>query len=382
MPWEIVPDDNACPVSRPWGVHKQDGGDLEGCHPTQADALEQMAALHASESDQETNSMEQHNEERAADESIYPLTPRQIAQYDALESVAELFGRWDKSSGPDGAHYVEVSPFPGLMCSSCAFYEGPRACEVVEGDIDPEGVCKMWIIPGDLVPADQTTVDQPDDQPAARVSALTGAEYRKDGEGWAVPEIERRALSDVEIRMDGDRPVIEGYATVYNYPYDVAGGPDAGGFQEIIARGAATKSVAESGNRDDVRLLIDHAGTPLARTRSGTLELSSDDIGLRVRAELDPANPKVAELRSAMERGDVDQMSFAFRAIRQSWSDDYTTRTISEVRLYDVSVVTFPANPATVVKMRSSDVISVGDHKNGRSVEMARRQAEHIKTRD
>lgn len=301
---------------------------------------------------------------------MYPLTPRQVAQYDALESVVEIFGRWDTSTGPDGAHYAEVSPYPGLVCSSCVFYEGGRACEVVEGDIDPGGVCKLWIIPGDLIDTGERTMSH------------TGAEYRREDDGWSVPEVERRALSDVELRMDGDRPVIEGYATVYGYPYDVAGGPDSGGFSEVISRGAATKSVSESGNRDDVRLLIDHAGTPLARTKSGTLELSSDDIGLRVRAELDPANPKVAELRSAMERGDVDQMSFAFRAVRQSWSDDYTTRTISEVKLYDVSVVTFPANPATVVKMRSADVGCDSDPAKGRSVELARRQVQQLSTTD
>lgn len=179
--------------------------------------------------------------------------------------------------------------------------------------------------------------------------------------------------------MENGRPVLEGYATVYNYSYPIGGGPESGGFSEIIARGAATKSVSEAGNRDDVRLLIDHAGTPLARTKSGTLQLSSDDVGLKVRAELDPANPRVIELKSAMKRGDVDSMSFAFRAVRQSWNEDYSVRTISEVKLYDVSVVTFPANPATVVKMRSRDVVSAQDPQTvGRSVRMARLQADQM----
>jgi phage head maturation protease len=70
---------------------------------------------------------------------------------------------------------------------------------------------------------------------------------------------------------------------------------------------------------------------------------------------LDPSNPTAAEVRSAMERGDVDQMSFAFRVVRDDWNKDYSERIISEVKLYDVSVVTYPANPATVVKLRSED---------------------------
>lgn len=195
-------------------------------------------------------------------------------------------------------------------------------------------------------------------------------EYRRTEEGVEVPERESRALARVEIRMDGDRPMLDGYATVYDYRYDVAGGPENGGFSEMIARGAAAKSSAEA----DVRLLVNHGGLPLARTKSGTMQLESDDVGLRVRAELDPSNPVVTELRSAMNRGDLDEMSFAFRALRNSWSSDYSERTITEVKLYDVSLVTYPANPATVAMMRSEDPPAV----IGRSLALARRQREAL----
>jgi HK97 family phage prohead protease len=83
----------------------------------------------------------------------HPVTPRQKALYDAVEAVVETFGQFDQSSGPDGAHYVAASPFEGLACGSCAFYDGARACEVVAGDIAPEGVCKFWLIPADLLAA-------------------------------------------------------------------------------------------------------------------------------------------------------------------------------------------------------------------------------------
>jgi HK97 family phage prohead protease len=87
-----------------------------------------------------------------------------------------------------------------------------------------------------------------------------------------------------------------------------------------------------------------------------------------------------ASLRSAMERGDMDQMSFAFKVIRDSWDAKYEIRTIHEVRLFDVSVVTYPANPASVAKLRSEDVQG-SEQATGRSVEMAKRQLEAITAR-
>ena len=204
-------------------------------------------------------------------------------------------------------------------------------------------------------------------------------DYRRTDEGLEAPEREERRIERLELRMEGDLPVLDGYATVYDYRYDIGGGPDMGGFTEVIARGAAAKSAKEA----DVRLLINHDGIALARTKSGTLQLESDDVGLRVRAELDPSNPRVAELRSAMERGDVDQMSFAFRAVRSSFDSKTDVRTISEVKLYDVSVVTYPANPATVVKMRADEpeAEQASTPAPGRDLELAKRQAEADKSR-
>lgn len=389
MPWEIVAEDEACSISEPFGVHKIGTGELVGCHVSRTDALEQLAALNIAEPQMDAEEvpldglmpMVAEPVDAESEDMSYPLNDRQTAQYEAFESVAETFGKWDKSSGPDGSHYVDASPFDGLACASCAFYEGGRGCELVAGDIDPAGICKLWIIPGDLIPAEPAAepVSEPMTDPAAEPMAEPAGQYIRSGSQWITPNVERREIKDAELRMEGDLPILEGYATVYDYAYDVAGGVATGGFSEIIARGAATKSVSEVANRDDVRLLIDHVGTPLARTKSGTLQLSSDDVGLRVRAELDPTNPKVQELRSAMARGDVDSMSFAFRAVRQSWNDDYTVRTISEVKLYDVSVVTFPANPATVVKMRSSNVRSETSSGGGRSLRLAQYQADQLR---
>jgi HK97 family phage prohead protease len=119
---------------------------------------------------------------------------------------------------------------------------------------------------------------------------------------------------------------------------------------EFVRRGAFTKTIKDGA---DVRLLIDHEGVPLARTRSGTLSLYEDEVGLRIEASLDENNPDAAKVMSALRRGDLSQMSFAFQTVKDSWSDDKRTRELKEVRLYDVSVVTYPAYEETVAELRN-----------------------------
>lgn len=163
----------------------------------------------------------------------------------------------------------------------------------------------------------------------------------------------RRNLADLEVRENDDGTVhVTGYATTWDTEYDVAGGPPWG-WVESISRGAVTKSLAE---RDDVRFLINHDGLALARSTSATMTLEADDIGLLVDVpSLDVRrNHDAAALASAVDRRDVDQMSVAFYATRQKWNDDYTERRITEVRLVDVSAVTYPANTATIIGLRSA----------------------------
>lgn len=172
---------------------------------------------------------------------------------------------------------------------------------------------------------------------------------------------EQRATSGAEFREAADGTVsLAGYASVTGVGYRVSDW--AGEYTETVKRGAFAKSIAEA---QDVRLLVNHEGVPLARTTSGTLtlrevtEASMDpqgrsQTGLWVEANLDPASPLVQTLRSAMARGDMSEMSFGFQVTRQQWSQDYAERDVLEVRLFDVSVVTYPANPATSVQLNSA----------------------------
>ncbi len=152
----------------------------------------------------------------------------------------------------------------------------------------------------------------------------------------------------IERRDDGGLS-IEGHAAVFDAVADIAGF-----FDEKIARGAFQDVLS-----DDVRLLINHDGMPLARTKSETLELKEDKAGLHIRADLNGDDPEVRALIPKLERGDLDQMSFGFSMEGgvEEWDDsgEKSLRTIKRVgELFDVSIVTFPAYDETQVGIMRS----------------------------
>lgn len=163
-------------------------------------------------------------------------------------------------------------------------------------------------------------------------------------------EIERRAFdAGLELREEGQAVCLVGHAALINQLSE-----DMGGWREQIASGAFAEALA----KDDVRLLVNHRDLPLARTRSGTLKLSEDSRGLAIEATLEPSDPDVQRLLPKLKRGDLSQMSFGFRVAPggQDWAKDdegRTVRTLKKLRLFDVSVVTFPAYPQTDVAVRS-----------------------------
>ena len=170
---------------------------------------------------------------------------------------------------------------------------------------------------------------------------------------FTVRNIETRQADDGTMRMAG-------YAAVFNEPSVPLP------FIEKIAPGAFRKTLSET---PDVRLLVNHEGLPMARTKNGTMRLYEDEKGLYFEAEL--ANTQESrDLYTLVSRGDVDQMSFAFRVIRQKWNDDRTERSLTEVSLADgdVSIVTYPAYPATSVEAREAIKRAIAEIKEGREV--------------
>ena len=157
---------------------------------------------------------------------------------------------------------------------------------------------------------------------------------------------EFRAGQPVEVRAEGETIKVSGYAAVFNERANIGGM-----FEEMIAPGAFRAAIG----RDDVVFLINHAGLPLARTRSGTLKLSEDERGLFMESELDPEDPDVRAIVPKMKRGDLDKMSFGFYPAVQEWdeSGDLPLRTIREASLSDVSIVNNPAYSGTDIGLRS-----------------------------
>jgi len=163
-------------------------------------------------------------------------------------------------------------------------------------------------------------------------------------------EIEQRVTPAIEFRLiepQGGGPTrIEGYAAVFGTLSE-----DLGGFREMILPGAFTKTVQEA----DVRALWQHdPNYVLGRTRSGTLVLSEDGVGLQY--TITPPDTQWArDALVTMKRGDVTQSSFAFRTIRDEWKtvEGALQRSLIEVALFDVSPVTYPAYPQTSAHARS-----------------------------
>lgn len=179
------------------------------------------------------------------------------------------------------------------------------------------------------------------------------------------PSIERRAfaLEGVEVRAeprDDGSIGMTGYAAVFGKRSVVMWDWFEGSFVEEIDPGAFSKTLQEA----DVRLLINHdPNLILARTRSQTLRLSEDDVGLKVDADMG-ATSYAEDLAVSMRRGDISQMSFAFRTIRDSWSeteDGMPLRRLQELALIDTSVVTYPAYPDTEASARSLEMRALMD---------------------
>lgn len=168
-------------------------------------------------------------------------------------------------------------------------------------------------------------------------------------------KIFRDFVCEVRAANDEERGnYITGQPIVFGDMYDVGGM-----FGETIDEGAL-----ENTNLKDVRFLVNHnfSMIPLARSRNNnansTMQLEKVQGGLNIRANLDTENNATAkELYSAVGRGDISGMSFAFLVDGETWENldsDYPIRHITSISsVFEVSAVTAPAYEATSIEARS-----------------------------
>lgn len=143
--------------------------------------------------------------------------------------------------------------------------------------------------------------------------------------------------------------VIEGYFSVFGSEYKMWDGAT-----ETVDPHAFDETVG-----DDIRCLTNHKSElVLGRTKAGTLELRIDDVGLFGRVTINPKDGQAVDLYERVRRGDVDQCSFGFDILEQEYDyrqDGSVFITLKKVKLYEVSIVTFPAYEDTYVAARQKD---------------------------
>lgn len=163
----------------------------------------------------------------------------------------------------------------------------------------------------------------------------------------------RVATSQFNTRADetGDL-YISGYFAVFNSNYEICTGAT-----ESIAENAFDETLS-----NDIRCLIDHeTRLVLGRNKAGTLTLKVDSRGLWGEVKINPKDQDAMNLYERVKRGDVDQCSFGFDIIEESWEDrgDTVHWTIEKVYLHEVSIVTFPAYQETSVSARSKQLADI-----------------------
>ena len=168
----------------------------------------------------------------------------------------------------------------------------------------------------------------------------------------------RSIASEFKTRDDGGELRIEGYFAVFNSNYDIWPGAS-----ESVAPGAFAETLG-----GDIRALIDHETMyVLGRNQAGTLELREDSHGLWGSVLINPNDQDAMNLYARVQRGDMNQCSFGFDILEEEteYRDNGDVHwTIKEVKLYEVSVCTFPAYAETSVQARKDDYQRIIEREN------------------
>lgn len=198
------------------------------------------------------------------------------------------------------------------------------------------------------------------------MSIKTDRQYRM----IQLPDMQLRAAEQVD--EEEPKYIVEGYATTYDDPYTLFE-YDGISYKETVSRDALVGA-----DMSDVIFLYNHEGMVYARQSNGTLELTSDERGLHVKADLGSTEAS-RQMFESIQAGLVTQMSWAFTIADEDYDEETHTRSIKSVRkVYDVSAVSIPANPNTDIAesaRRSLDGVIKAEEEKRRS---ERERAERI----
>lgn len=362
MPYAITDRHPDCPA---WAVVKEDG-ELLACHADKDSAVDQMVAVSIAEGIDPAGTYEG---------DTFKPRPEARDLEDMIDDLDEIVEKREVDLEPPA--YMRASARRGLAwhregLSGDGLVERTvrEATAMAEGNVTADKWVRLraWIARhiGDLdaPAANPNSDDYP--SPGVVAMALWGgggtkrsaqralayaervvlqleAENEGRAKGEAVSKLETRVFEhDLELREESDGMHLEGYAAVFNSRSE-----NLGGFTEVIQPGAFRGSLR---SRNDIKFLWNHdTGAVLGSSRAKTLTLTEDERGLKVSAIL-PNTSLGRDIRELVSRGDISGFSFGFSMPAKggdSWNDDGTERTLKAVRLHEVSLVSFPAYPAT-----------------------------------
>jgi HK97 family phage prohead protease len=369
MPYFITDQHPDCPA---WATVKDDG-ELVACHESEQDAIDQMVAISVAEDIEPGGTYEgEFRETRDVD-----LTPPEYMR-DAARQGLEYYSEGLAGDGVTDKTVREA-----------------RAMAAGEVSADKWVRVAAWIA-RHMADLDAPAADpESDDYPSAGVvahllwgsgpskeAAMRAMEYAQGVVGRIREEESDRSLkvdlmskletrvnvTDFEVRETADGMEFEGYASVFNSRSE-----NLGGFTEFVAPGAFTRSLK---SRNDVKLLWNHdAGQVLGSTRAKSMTLIEDERGLKVTATL-PNTSLGRDTAELIRTGIIDSMSFGFNVIKDSWNTEGNERTLHSVRLFEVSIVAFPAYAGTA---GTTNVRSVEKLAKRAEVDMAELEAALIK---
>jgi uncharacterized protein len=290
-----------------------------------------------------------------------------VHRFTTLTKIDEL--RSEQRDLPDNYRPALAEDVPeGRACGNCFFFneerqneDGTKAwCEKWEDFVDggyycngweakDEGMRKMKTLANSLIAridTEERTMTETIEKTSRWADVARAIQKKIDGDIPSnEPEI-RTNNTEFEIRSEGDDGMtFTGYASVFN-----SSSEDLGGFREFVAPGAFKRSLQA---RNEIKLLWNHdTSEPLASLRNGSLELTEDRYGLKVKARL-PKTTRGKDVAELLRSKVIDSMSFGFNVIKDSWSENGSVRTLESVRLSEVSIVTYPAYTATTAQVRS-----------------------------